>query len=303
MTDAAPKPIALMEKSTRDATPAADGVSFRPMTEGDLKTAYAFSTELHWPHRLEDWQQVFELGRGLVAERDGEIVGTGFALPWGEHYATVGLVIVAPHCRGRRIGQRIMAELIEGAGRRNLLLHATAQGRGLYERLGFKRLGEIRQHQGIAQPAPLIALKPGWRLRPAGRNDIDTLAALDARARGMPRGPLIERMLGGLTTAVMLDFEDQPRGYALMHRFGRGWVVGPVAAPDADGAKALIAHLVGHNAGKFTRIDVDFDSGLTQWIENLGLARVDAVTTMVRGTPPTADPKLRLYSLATQAFA
>ena len=48
-----------------------------------------------------------------------------------------------------------------------MLLHATSEGRGLYERLGFVRTGEIRQHQGVAQPAPLIALGPGWRLRPA----------------------------------------------------------------------------------------------------------------------------------------
>ena len=46
------------------------------------------------------------------------------------------------------------------------LLQATTEGRGLYERLGFVRTGEIRQHQGVAQPAPLIAL-PEERWRPS----------------------------------------------------------------------------------------------------------------------------------------
>jgi hypothetical protein len=57
------------------------------------------------------------------------------------------------------------------------------------------------------------------------------------------------------------------------------------------------------NAGHFTRIDIDFASGLTEWIESIGLLRVDAATTMVRGTPlvnKTGAP--RLFAIVTQAI-
>jgi len=73
-------------------------------------------------------------------------------------------------------------------------------------------------------------------------------------------------------------------------------------APDADGAKALIAHLAGINAGHFTRIDIDFASGLAEWLESIGLLRVDAPTTMVRGAPlavPPGGPSL--FAIVTQA--
>ena len=83
---------------------------------------------------------------------------------------------------------------------------------------------------------------------------------------------------------------------------GRGHAIGPVVAPDAEGAQALIAHLVGLNAGRFTRIDLDFDSGLTEWVESLGLLRVDAATTMVRGAPLAPDADARLYAIVTQAL-
>ena len=53
--------------------------------------------------------------------------------------------------------------------------------------------------------------------------------------------------------------------------------IGPVVAPEAEGAQALIAHLAGLNAGRFTRVDIDFDSGLAEWIESLGLQRVGIV--------------------------
>jgi len=100
----------------------------------------------------------------------------------------------------------------------------------------------------------------------------------------------------------VLDHDGQARGFAMLRRFGRGHAIGPVVAPDATGAKALIAHLSGQNAGRFTRIDIDFDSGLGEWIESLGLLRVDAPATMLRGPALTKTPDTRLFAIVTQAL-
>lgn len=272
------------------------------MAAADLEAACSLSAELRWPHRPADWEQVFRFAEGLVAERDGEVIGTGLRWRWGKRHASIGLVIVAPACQGRRIGHRLMSALLEGLDDCTVLLHATPEGRGLYERLGFMRAGELRQHQGIALPAPLVALEPGWRLRPAGHSDADELKALDAAARGMPRAALMDELLTSAEQIVVLDHEGQARGFAMLRRFGRGHVIGPVVAPGADGAKALIAHLAGLSAGRFVRIDIDFDSGLAEWLESLGLLRVDAPTTMVRGTPLAASPSARLFAITTQAL-
>ena len=283
--------------------PPDDGVRLRAMTADDLPGAHALSDDLRWPHRPADWEQAFAHARGLVAERDGEIVGTALWWPWGDRHATIGLVIVRPACQGQRIGQRLMSALLDEVKDRVVLLHATAEGRGLYERLGFARIGELRQHQGIAAPAPLIALGPLWRLRPAGASDAAKLKQLDAQARGMPRDALIDELLRTAEACVVLDHDAQPRGFAMLRRFGRGHAIGPVVAPDAEGAKALIAHLVGLNAGHFTRIDIDVDSGLAEWLEGLGLPRVDAPTTMLRGTPTEAAAEApRLFAIVTQAI-
>ena len=125
---------------------------------------------------------------GFVAERDGEIVGDRAALALGRRATPPSaLVIVSPACQGRRIGQRLMSALLEGLDEHTVLLHATAEGRGLYERLGFVRTGELRQHQGIAQPAPLVALPPGWRLRPAGQHEAAGAAGARRRRRAACR--------------------------------------------------------------------------------------------------------------------
>lgn len=284
-------------------SPAEDGVLIRPMTEADLPNAHALSSELRWPHRLTDWEHVFALSEGLVAERDGKLIATALRCRWGARHATVGLIIVAPACQGRRIGHRLLTALLDGLDGHTVLLQATTEGRGLYERLGFVRTGEIRQHQGVAQPTPLIALPEGWRLRPVGQNEAQALHKLDADARGMPRPQLIDSLLAQAEACVVLDHDGSQQGFAILRRFGRGHVIGPVVAPDADSAKALIAHLAGTNAGRFTRIDIDFDSGLAEWLESFGLLRVDAATTMVRGAllqHPEGAP--RLFAIVTQAL-
>lgn len=286
-----------------DAAPADDGVLLRAMTEADLPNAQALSAELRWPHRLTDWAHAFLHAEGVVAERDGKIVATALRFRWGARHATVGLIIVAPACQGRRIGHRLLTTLLDGLADHTVLLQATTEGRGLYERLGFVRTGEIRQHQGVAQPTPLIALPEGWRLRPVGQNEAQALHRLDEEARGMPRPVLIDCLLAKADACVVLDHDGTQKGFAILRRFGRGHVIGPVVAPDADSAKALIAHLAGTNAGRFTRIDIDFDSGLAEWLESFGLLRVDAATTMVRGAPlqhPEGAP--RLFAIVTQAL-
>lgn len=283
--------------------PADDGVVLRPMTTADLPQAQALSADLRWPHRPTDWEQMFAHAEGVVAERDGQIIATAQRWRWSERHATIGLVIVTPACQGRRIGHRLITTLLDGMDDSTVLLHATPEGRGLYERLGFVRIGEIRQHQGIAQSTPLIALPPGWRLRPAGLNEAAALYQLDAHARGMTREALIDDLLVSADACVVLDHGGEQRGFAMLHRFGRGHVIGPVVAPDAEGAKALIAHLAGVSAGHFTRIDIDFGSGLAEWLESIGLMRVGAPTTMVRGAPlttPVGAPAL--FAIVNQAM-
>jgi predicted GNAT family N-acyltransferase len=288
----------------KKTAPTDDGVLLRPMTQADLPHAQALSAELRWPHRPIDWEQVFVHAQGLVAERDGIIIATAQRWRWGPRHATIGLVIVTPACQGRRIGHRLMSALLDGLDDSTVVLQATAEGRGLYERLGFVRTGEIRQHQGVAQPTPLIALPSGWRLRPAGQNEAAVLHRLDEQARGMPRHALIDDLLVQSDACVVLDHDGTPKGFAMLRRFGRGHAIGPVVAPDVEGAKALVAHLAGMNAGYFTRIDIDFDSGLTEWVESIGLLRVDAGTTMLRGVPlplPQHAGGPQLFAIVTQA--
>jgi len=294
------------------------GITLRPMRAADLESAWQLSMAQQWPHRLVDWEDALSLGEGIVAESDGHVVGTAMRWQWGHTHATVGLVIVSSRVRGRRIGSMLMDKVLAGLERREVWLHATEEGRGLYERLGFVRTGEIRQHQGVACQPPLIALDRHWRLRPLDGSDEAALSALDARARGWDRQPLLRRWLDTAAHTIALDHDGRLDGYAMLRRFGRSLVIGPVISSDDVGARALMAHLMGMAAGQFVRIDLHFDasldahqSGLIRWAEAQHLQRAGSMTTMVRHPPSLqasateADdrpPRPYLFALATQAL-
>ncbi|MBI5275777.1 MAG: GNAT family N-acetyltransferase [Burkholderiales bacterium] len=278
-----------------------DGMVLRTLGADDLEAAQALSREFQWPHRLEDWRFGLAHGEGVAALRDGELVGTALRWLWGKQHATIGMVMVTPRMQGQRIGQHLMHAVMAGLDGRTVLLHATIEGRGVYERLGFVITGEIRQHQGLAAPAQLVALNEGERLRPLGRNDAHKLAALDARAAGMPREAMLQQLLADGET-VVLARGGEAVGFAVVRRFGRGHVIGPVVAPDLTGAQALIGHWCTRYSGKFLRIDVDSSSGLPEWLEAQGLPRVGTVTTMVRGGPLERGPACGGWALVSQAM-
>jgi hypothetical protein len=278
-----------------------DGVQLRRFTDGDLEAAETLTREMQWPHRLEDWRFGLAHGEGVVAVRDAQVVATALRWLWGKRHATLGMVIVSQPVQGRRIGHHLMNVLMQDLGERAVLLHATSEGRGLYERMGFRITGEIRQHQGIAAPAQLVALPEGERLRPLGRNDAKALIALDARAAGMPRDAMVRQLLAEGET-VVLARDGEAVGFSVLRRFGRGHAIGPVVAPDLASAKALIGYWCSRQAGRFLRVDVDAASGLPEWLESVGLERVGMATTMVRGTPPQRGFAHGGWALVNQAM-
>jgi ribosomal protein S18 acetylase RimI-like enzyme len=290
-----------------DATSAAvgralpDGVSLRRLAADDLEDAEALSREFQWPFRLEDWRFAFAHGEGVAAVRDGQLVGTALRWLWGPHHATVGHVMVTPRMQGQRLGQHLMHALMAGLQQRTVLLHATAEGRGVYERMGFAITGEVRQHQGKAAPAQVVALAEGERLRPLNRNDASQLIALDTRGAGMPREAMLRQVLADGET-VVLARGGEAIGFSTVRRFGRGHAIGPVIAPDLTSAQALIGHWCSRYAGKFLRVDVDAAGGLPEWLETQGLPRVGSVTTMACGGPLQRGPAFGYWALVTQAL-
>jgi predicted N-acetyltransferase YhbS len=266
-----------------------------------LPQAHALSQAVGWPHRLEDWALVLKLGRGFAALSDGELIGTIIWWPFGERHATLGMVVVAPAMQGQGLGRRLMQTALEDAGSRTALLNATAEGLPLYEKLGFRAIGAVRQHQAAGALPATAAAPQGTRLRRLAAADREAVVALDARAAGFGRAGMLNA-LAELGQTLGLERDGHLVGFAVFRRFGRGYVIGPVVAEEADGAKALIADWIAGHRSDFLRIDVTGSSGLSPWLEGRGLPQVGDVITMVRGDAPVTPEAPRLFAVANQAL-
>lgn len=273
----------------------------RPLLAEDLAAAHALSAAFNWPHCLADWKFMYGLGRGVAAERHGEVVGTALCWSYGTERAALGMVGVTLAMQGQGVGRRLMETALKMLGDRAVALYATEAGLPLYRALGFVPTGKARQHQGAAFKDGLIPLPKGERLRPMERSDGAILAALDLEATGMQRHAILVALLNA-ATGVVLDRGGKTMGFALMRRFGRGLAIGPVVAPDAIGAKALIGHFLGSRRGQFIRVDVPEESGLSPWLEGQGPIDAGPAIRMVRGSDMRQMGRVSSFALISQAL-
>ena len=282
--------------------------TMRVLTEADMPACHRLSLQLKWPHRLEDWQFLERLGHGFVIERRQDdqppvLVGTALYFDYGDSHVALGMVIVQPGLQGHGLGRRLTQKLQEHTGGRVEMLNATPAGQPLCEKLGFVATGALHQHQGSVFQPLLIPLPAGERIRPLGNSDGARIEALDARATGMDRSKVLAAV-GEVAEGVAIDRDGEMLGFALVRRFGHGRVIGPVVAPDAERAKALISHWINVYADSFIRIDVFESGGLSEWLTGIGMTRVDSVAPMQRGkgevtTPPSG---VQLFSVINQAL-
>lgn len=300
------------------------------LSAADTHACWQLSQALRWPHREADWQQFISWakahGTALAVRADGRLIGCGLAWQWGHEQGSIGMVIVDNAWQRRGIGKRLFKGLLQALDGRDVMLQATAQGRPLYESLGFTAIGHARQFHGHWQPpteanptAPITTDNLARLLQP---QDLPALLAYDQRERGLARPALLQALLAQMDAdercAVSVDAHGRLCGYGILRRFGRGWVVGPLLADGADRAVALVKRLTQERTGDFIRIDLaahtraftdsqaqaqaqaghdrpstqgdghDADI-LAHWLQAHGLALVDQPTTMIRLAASRSD--------------
>ncbi|MEJ1998804.1 MAG: GNAT family N-acetyltransferase [Maritimibacter sp.] len=280
------------EQKTRDAQ--ADLTTFEAR---HLPGALKLSQEMRWPYRIEDWEFAAAAGQGVALERDGELIGTALWWPYGQSHANAGMIIVTGTEQGRGHGARLFDALLDATQGRDVVLCSTEEGLALYKRRGFVEIGTIIQHQAVLD----VAVEGGDGIRLARAADIPGIQAFDRNATGLDRAPLVSA-LAEAGRISLIECAGGIAGYSVARRFGRGYVVGPVAAENTEEAKRLILEQLSWLQGQFVRIDIHAEHGLSDWLVSLGLPRTDQGTAMVKGQPPQPDGAARMFALASQSL-
>ncbi len=125
---------------------------------------------------------------GVVAERDGRIVGSSF-LDERSIISAIGPVSVDPAAQDRRVGRALMDAMLARAAERRApgvrLLQLSFHNRSLslYAKLGMDVRGSFAAMYG----EPLGLAFPGYAVRAATKADVDACNALCVRVHGHDR--------------------------------------------------------------------------------------------------------------------
>ena len=139
------------------ADPAESSLTIRSTTEPrDLEAAMA----VRWPVFVEEQGVPADEERDssdltsvhVLAEIDGQVIGTGRLVLEGDHAGHIGRIAVLPDYRHRGIATRIIATLERQASERGfseITLHAQTYVRELYDKCGYVVSGPQFLEAGI----------------------------------------------------------------------------------------------------------------------------------------------------------
>jgi GNAT superfamily N-acetyltransferase len=221
-------------------------------------------------------------GEVVVAAAEGALVGVAAGAMFGGT-GWVGGVAVVPAYRRIGLGGALTEAIVEflaAGGAATVLLHATALGRPVYERLGFV---PEAAYQTLAGPT----LPRGPREAPvrAGQaGDLEAVLALDLAATGEDRRRLLTALwpTGGLVAAA----GGEPLGYHLASPWRTG---GATIAADPGTGLALLDAV--RAAGGEVAISVPTaNTPALEFLEEAGFAEIYRTIRMHRGPRVRWDP-------------
>lgn len=213
---------------------------------------------------------------GLVAERNGDVVGSAFADERGE-IVGIGPVSVDPGFQEGGVGRALMESLLHRSaerGARGVRLVQTAynyRSLSLYAKLGFA----VREPLSVFQGAASSVDRPTGDVRAAVANDLDDCDALCRRVHGHDRHAELSHWIDA-GTAHVVERGGEVTGYAT----GCGYLFHAVGETEVD-IIALIASaetVVGLGVLVPSR-----NSRLMTWCLDAGLRLVQQSTLMTIG--------------------
>lgn len=277
-----------MSNPHQDQT-AATSAPIRRLSLDDLPSCLDLAEDRSWPREEPKWRLLFEIGEVYgLDDPDGGLAGVVISTRYGREVAAISMMLVASRHERRGLGSRLMAHALEQSGTAGAWLTATEYGRPMYERLGFRTIGQCSTYAGQLLPGEGAPARPSSR--PMVPADLPAVLALDAEVFGARRTMLLTRAASSVDRFRVLEGPAGIVGYGCAWRYEESTALGPLIAPDTTSALALLGDLTAAVEGPL-RIDlVHPRPELIDWVEARGLRCSFTTAVMVHGDPPPGDP-------------
>jgi ribosomal protein S18 acetylase RimI-like enzyme len=275
----------------------------RLLGESDIPAAVRLKEIAGWNQTEADWRRLLRLepeGCFCTTVR-GLLVGTTTTTTYGRDLAWIGMVLVDPDYRRLGIATRMMnaaLEYLHDAGVGAVKLDATADGRQVYENLGFRIESLIERWEGVAVDQAVDCLTLDSSARPEA-------LTVDRSAFGADRSKLIEMLFEDACVAPFATKAPDGRltGYALARRGTAAAYVGPLVTTTSGGAPPLLDGLLSQLTGQ--RVYIDLNTGFTSGREVLaarGFVKQRDLIRMCYGETSQAGTSPSIFGIAGPEF-
>ncbi|MHB9860369.1 GNAT family N-acetyltransferase [Streptomyces sp. YIM S03343] len=290
-------------------TPALATLPIRRLTLRDLADCADLSEDRGWPREEHKWGFLLTAGKGYGIDDPGGGLVTACVVteygPWDRPaLGAIGMVLVAARYARQGVGRRLMRHVVTTMNTTPLTLHATPNGRPLYEEMGFKVSGRAEMLHGRFTPRePGEPGEPGPRIatRAANAEDLPTIIRLDEEVFGTDRTHIITRLPAFTDRLLVAEERGRIIGYAGAWPNMDTQVVGPLIARDTRTAKALIDALAAETERPLrTDIDVRHEE-LLAWLKERGLASAGFNSVMTYGIAELPGDWTRRFAPVTVA--
>jgi len=247
-----------------------------------------------------DVYQALDGDCGVIAERNGQIVGSCFYHPRSTHMS-LGIMNVHPDHFGSGIGRAMLRYILDLADASDLSVRLVSSAMNLdsfslYTRAGFVPR-YVYQDMALNVPDTGLRIDPCVQneleavgvVRDAGLDDAGAMAALEMEVAGIDREGdfryFIDNPPGFWHVSVCEDRQGRLQGFIASSGHQRCNLVGPGVARSQAAAAALLIHELDLHRGRTPVFLIPVEaSDLVSWMYRLGARNCELHFGQVRGS-------------------
>jgi GNAT superfamily N-acetyltransferase len=256
--------------------------------EQHIAGAMALSRAANWNQNEADWRMMLRLGRGFgLSATDGSLVASIVVLPYGDEFAWMSMVLVAPEFRRLGYASRMLRRALAHLQSRGLaaVLDATPAGHEVYLQEGLRDTWSFQRYS-LPETRLVCGSQDvsGLKLRQLADGDWPQILAMDLPAFGANRESLLRALAARLPEAALVAQRGEKTCGYLLGRDGReARQLGPLVAADLPTAQALLSHALDRVPAPLYIDIVDRHTNLRRWALMQGFSVQRPFTRMVHG--------------------
>ena len=268
-------------------------VEIRLLRESDIAAAMDLKRSAGWNQTEADWRTLLQLEPNgcFAAVIDDQLVGTTTTTSYGSELAWIGMVLVQSEQRRKGIATKLLHTALEYLGSKvsTVKLDATADGKHVYERIGFEVESLIERWSKTGEPVSF-----NQQPEMIDSNARREILQFDRREFGADRSKLLKILLAEcVRCAVTRAADGSLTGYALARSGSNAAYVGPVVSLQRSQTITLLDQLVEQLQPGPVYVDINRNWGeCGQLLSERGFAKQRDLIRMKRGPAIPTNPSV-----------